>query len=75
MSIKLNHFAMILHATPEQERKSYASPAQLLLTADARGFWQDRVLLCDPTPHVEVQADHPDQTVQPMEPVHRIIER
>ena len=52
-----------------------ASPGQLLLTADAVGFWQNRVFRCDPTPHVDVQADHPDHSVQPTAPVNYVIAR
>ena len=39
---------------------SLVSPGQLLLRADAAGFWQTRILSCSPVPQVNVQADHFD---------------
>jgi len=73
ISFLLRLICTILHATTVQERKSIASPGQLLLASDAAGFWQNRDLRCDPTPHVEVQADHTDHSVQPTAPVNNVI--
>ena len=44
------------------------SPGQLLFRADTAGFWQVRVLDCNPGPHVELHPLQPDQDVHPMAP-------
>ena len=58
----------ILHEAPVHERKSFESPEQLLLTADAVGLLQVLVLFCNPAPQVDEQAVHADQYVHPISP-------
>ena len=58
----------ILHEAPVQERKSFESPEQLLLTADEVGLLQVLVLFCNPAPQVDEQAVHADQYVHPISP-------